>query len=80
MAENGDLPLIFAGIDLDDLDGIELLRQLQDAPPLRSSRKVLLTLPMKRVKLNMLLQRRAVPWTARSELRRGVSNVCFATC
>ncbi|MGB6219536.1 ATP-binding protein [Haloferula sp.] len=60
MAENGDLPLIFAGIDLDDLDGIELLRQLQDAPPLRSSRKVLLAFANETGEADMLLQRGAL--------------------
>ncbi|MFC7336643.1 ATP-binding protein [Haloferula chungangensis] len=42
LAEKRDLPLIFAGIDLDELDGIELLRQLHHVPPLRDCRKVLL--------------------------------------
>ena len=60
IAESRDLPLIFAGIDLDGLDGIELLRLLQNAPPLRSSRKVLLAVADETGDADMLLQRGAL--------------------
>lgn len=60
MAENGDVPLVFAGIDLDGIDGIELLRQLQDAPPLRGSRKVLLAFADETGEADVLLQRGAL--------------------
>ena len=60
IAEGRDVPLVFAGIDLDELDGIELLRQLQNAPPLRSSRKVLLANASSTGDADMLLQRGAL--------------------
>lgn len=60
IAEKCDLSLIFAGIDLDALDGIELLRQLHNAPPLRSSRKVLVAEASDTGDADMLLQRGAL--------------------
>jgi signal transduction histidine kinase/CheY-like chemotaxis protein len=60
LVEGRDLPLVFAGINLDKLDGIELLRQLHNAPPLRSSRKVLLANATDTGDADMLLQRGAL--------------------
>ncbi|MEP4078809.1 ATP-binding protein [Haloferula sp.] len=60
IAEGRDMPLVFASIDLDELDGIELLRQLQNTPPFRSSRKVLLAVADETGDADMLLQRGAL--------------------
>ncbi|MEM9237259.1 MAG: ATP-binding protein [Verrucomicrobiota bacterium] len=56
IAGERDLPLVFSGIELEGIDGVEMLRQLQDAPPLRGSRKVLVAEAEETVDADPLLQ------------------------
>lgn len=54
--ENIDIPLIFSGLDLDELDGVALLCGLQKSPDFSGSRKVLLATAEQAESADTLLQ------------------------
>jgi len=56
IAAGEDLALIFTGVELQETNGVELIRRLHDEPPLRAARKVLIAAADEVAEADSLLQ------------------------